>query len=107
VRTGNRILVSGTTATHGESTVVCPGDAEGQTVYVLDKIGAAIEALGGELEDVVRTRIYVRDAAGAEGVARVHGHYFGAIRPANTLIAIGGLVGRYEVEIEAEAEVSS
>ena len=107
VRTGNRILVSGTTATHGESTVVCPGNAEGQTVYVLDKIGAAIEALGGELEDVVRTRIYVRDAAGAEGVARVHGHYFGAIRPANTLIAIGGLVGRYEVEIEAEAEVSS
>src|SRR5262249_15800663 len=62
VRSGRRILVSGTTATHGESTVVCPGDAEGQTVYVLDKIGAAIEALGGELDDVVRTRIYVRDA---------------------------------------------
>jgi len=107
VRAGNRILVSGTTATHGESTVVCPGDAEGQTVYILDKIGAAIEALGGELEDVVRTRIYVRDAAGAEVVARVHGRYFGAIRPANTLVAIGGLVGHYEVEIEAEAEISS
>ena len=56
VRAGNRILVSGTTATHGDSTMVCPGDAEGQTVYILDKIGAAIEALGGELEDVVRTR---------------------------------------------------
>jgi aryl-alcohol dehydrogenase-like predicted oxidoreductase/enamine deaminase RidA (YjgF/YER057c/UK114 family) len=105
VRAGNRILVSGTTATHGESTVVCPGDAEGQTVYILDKIGAAIEALGGELEDVVRTRIYVRNAACAEGVARVHGRYFGAARPANTLVAIAGLVGDYDVEIEAEAEV--
>jgi aryl-alcohol dehydrogenase-like predicted oxidoreductase/enamine deaminase RidA (YjgF/YER057c/UK114 family) len=106
VRAGHRILVSGTTATHGESTVVCPGDAEGQTVYILDKIGAAIEALGGELDDVVRTRIYVRDATRAEGVARVHGRYFGAVRPANTLVAIAGLVGDYEVEIEAEAEVS-
>jgi len=106
VRVGARILVSGTTATHGESIVVCPGDAEGQTVYVLDKIGGAIEALGGELADVVRTRIYVRDVTRAEAVARVHGRYFGAVRPANTLVAIAGLVGGYEVEIEAEAEVS-
>jgi aryl-alcohol dehydrogenase-like predicted oxidoreductase/enamine deaminase RidA (YjgF/YER057c/UK114 family) len=105
MRAGTRILVSGTTATHGDDTVVCPGDAEGQTVYVLDKIGAAIEALGGELEDVVRTRIYVRAAACAEAVARVHGRYFGAVRPANTLVQIAGLVGGYEVEIEAEAEV--
>ena len=86
--------------------MVCPGDAEGQTVYILDKIGAAIEALGGELEDVVRTRIYVRDARSAEAVARVHGRYFGTVRPANTLVAIAGLVGDYEVEIEAEADVA-
>jgi enamine deaminase RidA (YjgF/YER057c/UK114 family) len=105
VRAGRRILVSGTTATHGESTMVCPGDAEGQTVYVLDKIGAAIEALGGELDDVVRTRIYVRDAKCAEAVARVHGRYFAAVRPANTLVEIAGLIGGYEVEIEAEAEL--
>jgi aryl-alcohol dehydrogenase-like predicted oxidoreductase/enamine deaminase RidA (YjgF/YER057c/UK114 family) len=105
IRSGARILVSGTTATHGESTMVCPGDAEAQTVYVLDKIDAAIEALGGELQDVVRTRVYVRDAECAEAVARVHGRYFGAIRPANTLVEIAGIVGGYEVEIEAEAEI--
>ena len=106
VRVGNRILTSGTTATHADSTVVCPGDAEAQTVYILDKLGAAIEALGGELEDVIRTRVYLRDAAQAEPVARVHGRYFGAVRPANTFVQIGGLVGNYEVEIEAEADVS-
>jgi enamine deaminase RidA (YjgF/YER057c/UK114 family) len=105
VRARRRILVSGTTATHAEGTVVCPGDAESQTVYILDKIGAAIEALGGELDDVVRTRIYLRDTRQADAVARVHGRYFGAIRPANTLVQIAGLVGDYEVEIEAEAEV--
>ena len=47
----------------------------------------------------------MRDAACAEPVARVHGRYFGAVRPANTLVQIGGLVGGYEVEIEAEADV--
>ncbi|MCX7961391.1 MAG: aldo/keto reductase [Burkholderiales bacterium] len=105
LRVGDRILVSGTTATHGADTVVCPGDAEGQTVYILDKIGAAIEALGGRLEDVVRTRVYLRDASVWEPVSRVHGRYFGAARPVNTLVEISRLVGNWEVEIEAEAVV--
>jgi enamine deaminase RidA (YjgF/YER057c/UK114 family) len=106
IRVGNRILVSGTTATHGSGEVVCPGDAQGQTVYVLDKIAASVASLGGRLADVVRTRIYVRDAAQCEPVARVHGRYFGAVRPANTLIEIARLVGdEYAVEIEAEAVV--
>lgn len=105
VRSGNRILVSGTTATHSAGTVICPGDAEGQTVFILDKIAASIEALGGTLEDVVRTRIYVTDAALCEPVARVHGRYFGDVRPANTLIGAGSLVGDYAVEIEAEADL--
>lgn len=103
VRTGNRILVSGTTATHGKGEVVCRGDPAGQTVYILDKIAASIAALGGSLADVVRTRIYVRNAEECEPVARVHGHYFGDIRPANTLIEVANLVGDYDVEIEAEA----
>ena len=106
VRVGDRILVSGTTATHGAGEIVCPGDAAGQTVYVLDKIAASIAALGGTLEDVVRTRVFVRDARQWEPVARVHGRYFGAIRPVNTLVGIANLVGGYEVEIEAEAIVA-
>ncbi|MGD9510593.1 MAG: aldo/keto reductase [Geminicoccaceae bacterium] len=104
VRAGDRILVSGTTATHGSGEVVCPGDPYAQTVYVLDKIAASLAALGGSLEDVVRTRIYVRDASRWEPVARAHGRRFGQIRPANTLVE-AQLVGAYEVEIEAEAVV--
>ncbi len=105
MRVGNRILVCGTTATHGASEVVCPGDTAGQTVYALDKIKAAIMALGGTLDDVVRTRIFLRRIEAWEEASRVHGRYFGEIRPANTLVAIGALVGDYEVEIEAEAEL--
>jgi aryl-alcohol dehydrogenase-like predicted oxidoreductase/enamine deaminase RidA (YjgF/YER057c/UK114 family) len=105
VRAGNRILVSGTTATHGAGTIVCPGDAEGQTVYTLDKIGAAIEALGGRMEQVVRTRVYLKDAAKWEPVARAHGRVFGDIRPVNTMLEVSNFIGDYEVEIEAEAEL--
>jgi aryl-alcohol dehydrogenase-like predicted oxidoreductase/enamine deaminase RidA (YjgF/YER057c/UK114 family) len=106
VRSGKRILVSGTTATHGSGEVVCKGDIHGQTVYILDKIAASISSLGGTLSDVIRTRIYLRDASHWEPVARVHGRFFGNVQPANTLIAVADLVGEYDVEIEAEAELS-
>jgi aryl-alcohol dehydrogenase-like predicted oxidoreductase/enamine deaminase RidA (YjgF/YER057c/UK114 family) len=105
VRVKDRVLVSGTTATHGAGEIVCPGDPAGQTVYILDKIAASLSALGAKLEDVVRTRVYLKDADQWEAVSRIHGRYFGTIRPANTLIETSRLIGDYEVEIEAEAVV--
>jgi aryl-alcohol dehydrogenase-like predicted oxidoreductase/enamine deaminase RidA (YjgF/YER057c/UK114 family) len=106
VRVNDRILVSGTTATHGQGTVVCRGDAAGQTVYILDKIAASIRALGGDLADVVRSRVYLVNAADCDAVCEIHGRYFGDIRPANTLVEISGLIGDYLVEVDAEAIVS-
>ena len=104
VRMGERILVSGTTATHGSGQLVGRGDAAVQTSYILDKISASIKALGGSLRDVVRTRIYLQNAADCEAVSRVHGSYFGDIRPANSLVEVSALIGDgYLVEIEAEA----
>lgn len=103
VRVKDRILVSGTTATHGSGELIAPGSPASQTVYILDKIRASIEALGGTLEDVVRTRVYLRDQSAWEEVSKVHGRVFGHIRPANTLLEIGALIGKYDVEIEAEA----
>ena len=103
VRRGNRILVSGTTATHGAGEAIAPGDPASQTVYILDKIVASLSALGGSIEGVVRTRIYLANADHWELVSRVHGRYFGDVRPANTMIEVSRLVGDYLVEIEAEA----
>jgi enamine deaminase RidA (YjgF/YER057c/UK114 family) len=107
VRVGDRICISGTTATHGADRCVAPGDAGAQTTYILDKIAAAITALGGRPEDVIRTRIYVRDASAWEAVSRAHGRVFGDVLPANTLVEVASLVGDYEVEIEAEAVAES
>ena len=81
VRVGDRILVSGTTATGPNDKVVGENDPAAQTRYIIDKIETALKQLGGSLDDVVRTRIYVRDLAAVEPVARAHGERFGAIRP--------------------------
>jgi enamine deaminase RidA (YjgF/YER057c/UK114 family) len=106
VRVGDRILVSGTTAT-GPEGVVGVGDPAAQTRFILDKIEKAIRQLGGTLHDVVRTRVYVRNMADWEPIALVHGEQFGSIRPANTMVQAQLIGDEYLVEIEAEAIVGS
>ena len=102
IKEGNRIHVSGTTATHG-SKMIGGKDPAAQTHCVIDKIEGAITSLGGTLADVVRTRIFVNDIDDWEAVARAHGERFKGINPANTLVE-AKLVGKgYLVEIEAEA----
>jgi aryl-alcohol dehydrogenase-like predicted oxidoreductase/enamine deaminase RidA (YjgF/YER057c/UK114 family) len=105
VRTGNRVLVSGTTATHRDR-VVGGTDAAAQTHFVIDKIEGALVSLGASLADVVRTRVFVRRIADWEPVARAHGERFAGIRPANTLVQAELVGDDYLVEMEAEVEVS-
>jgi enamine deaminase RidA (YjgF/YER057c/UK114 family) len=106
VRAGDCILVSGTTAT-GPDGLVGGDDPAAQARYAIDKIEAAIRQLGGRLEDVVRTRIYVSRIDHWEAVARVHGERFGHIRPVNTLVEARLVGPEYLVEIEAEAIVGA
>ena len=105
VRIRDMIFVSGTTATHSSNRCVAPRDAGAQATYILDKIAASLKAAGGRIEDVVRTRVYLRNASEWEPVSRAHGRVFGNILPANTLIEAGNLIGDYAVEIEADAIV--
>lgn len=104
IRVGRRILVSGTAPVEPDGTST-PGDAGVQAARCLAIIAEAVTALGGRLEDVVRTRIFLVDPADAAAVGAAHGAVFGAIRPAATMVA-GAVLLRPEwrVEIEAEAE---
>jgi aryl-alcohol dehydrogenase-like predicted oxidoreductase len=102
-RTGSRIHVSGTTATHG-SRLVGGSDAAAQTHAVIDKIAGALQSLAAA-EDVVRTRIFVSNVAHWEAVSRAHGERFARIQPANTLVEARLIGDEYLVEIEAEAEL--
>ncbi len=102
VRQGDRIVVSGTTATHGQR-LIGGDDAEAQMHFVIDKIEGALQSLGARLDDVIRTRVYINDDDDWEAASRAHGDRFRHIRPANTLVQAGIIGAGYLVEMEAEA----
>jgi aryl-alcohol dehydrogenase-like predicted oxidoreductase/enamine deaminase RidA (YjgF/YER057c/UK114 family) len=104
VRVGDRIVVSGTTATHGPR-AIGGNDPAAQAHFAIDKIAGALQSLGGRLEDVIRTRVFVSNRDHWEPVARAHGERFGHIQPANTLVEARLIGDEYLVEIEADAEV--
>lgn len=106
VRAGRVILVSGTTATDASGSIVGLNDAAMQTRQVIGNIQSALQALGSDLADVVRTRIYVTDISRWEEVGRVHGEAFGSIRPATSMVEVSRLIDLdMLVEIEADAIV--
>ena len=106
IRVGNVVHVSGTTATDAAGAIVGRGDPRAQTVQTIENIQRALASAGARLEHVVRTRIYVTNIADWEQVGRVHGQYFGEIRPATSMVEVSKLISpEILVEIEAEAIV--
>ncbi|WP_047866222.1 RidA family protein [Rubrobacter aplysinae] len=104
VRADRSVHVSGTTATDGSGGIIGVGDAYAQTVQALRNIRVALRAAEAEMEDVVRTRIYVTDMGDGEKVGRAHREFFEEIRPASTIVEVRRLLSpEMLVEIEAEA----
>lgn len=104
VRIGNHIWVSGTTATDENGNVAGAGDAAAQARYALQKIERALHQAGASMSDVVRTRIFVTDISQWEAIGRVHGEYFGDVRPAATMVEVSKLIDPgHLVEIEVDA----
>lgn len=67
----------------------------------------AVEEAGGKPEDVVRTRMFITDAADADAIGEAHGEFFSEIRPASTMVVVAGLLdARWKVEMELEAHIS-
>lgn len=105
VRSGNVIAVTGCVGINADGTYSkSVGDQAARSLAI---IRAAIESLGGKLEHVIRTRMYVTDVTKWEEVARVHGSVFGEIRPATTIVEVARLIDTDAlIEIEADAIVA-
>jgi enamine deaminase RidA (YjgF/YER057c/UK114 family) len=104
VRAGDRVLVSGTAPVWPDGS--CDPDPYTQACRCFEIAIGAIEELGGAAADVVRTRMYLLDAADWEAVGRAHGGVFSDVRPAATMVVVAGLLDpRWRVEIELEAIV--
>jgi enamine deaminase RidA (YjgF/YER057c/UK114 family) len=97
-RRGNRIAVSGTTATGPDGAARHPGDT-----YAIE----AVKALGGRTDDIIRSRLYLAPAADWSEAGRAHKDVLGQVAPANTTLYVGSLIGEdFLVEAELEAELT-
>ena len=106
VRVGNRVYVSGTTATNEQGEIVGEGDAYAQTVQALRNVAQALRQAGATLESVVRTRMFVTDIRRWEEYGRAHQEIFGQIQPATTMVEVARLISpKMLIEIEADAEL--
>jgi len=106
VRVGERIYVTGTTATGENGEIVGAGDAYAQAVQTIKNIERALKALGAGLENVVRTRMFVTDISRWEEYGRAHGEFFREIMPATTMVEVSRLIDpQMLIEIEADAEL--
>jgi enamine deaminase RidA (YjgF/YER057c/UK114 family) len=99
---GDRVHVSGTAPIPGDGSPPPEGAYE-QACLCLEIVGEALVRAGTDLDNVVRTRTYLTDAAHFDGVARAHGEVFANVRPANTTVVTSLLDPAWKVEIEVEA----
>ncbi|MGH2585475.1 MAG: RidA family protein [Dehalococcoidia bacterium] len=102
VRAGDRVLVAGTAPIWPDGS--CDPDPEVQARRCFEIILTALREAGGEARHVVRTRMFLTNAADADAVGRAHGANFREVRPAATMVVVAALLDpRWKVEIEAEA----
>jgi len=104
VRAGSLVSVTGTVGVNADGSY--DASVASQTRRALTIIQAAIQALGGRMQDVVRTRMFVTDISHWQEIGAAHAEFFREIRPATTMVEVRKLIDEAAlIEIEADAVV--
>jgi enamine deaminase RidA (YjgF/YER057c/UK114 family) len=104
VLVNNQLEVTGTVAVDEHGKLVGKDNMYEQTRFILGKMERVINEAGFQLSDVTRTRIFVTDISRWQEVGKAHQEFFGAIKPATTMVEVRALISpEYLVEIEASA----
>lgn len=104
VKIGNIIAVSGTAPIAADGSVASPGDVYGQTKRCLEIIKDVLDKADGKLDNVIRTRIFLKDIKTWKEAAKAHGEIFSNIQPACTFAEVSGFINpEWLIEIEADA----
>jgi enamine deaminase RidA (YjgF/YER057c/UK114 family) len=102
LRVDDRVLVSGTAPIWPDGS--CDPDPAAQARRCFEIIVSALREAGAEPQDVVRTRMFITDAADGEAIGAAHAEAFGEARPVSTMVVVTGFLDpRWKCEIEAEA----
>lgn len=102
LRVGDRVFVAGTAPKWADGSV--DPDPAAQARKCFEIIDEALTRLGSSLRDVVRTRMYLVDAADFEAIGAVHGELLAEALPVNTTVVVAGLLDpRWKIELEVEA----
>lgn len=106
LRAGDTIFVTGTAPVAEDGTVHTVGDGYAQALRCLEIIRQAVEELGGKIEHVTRTRMFVTDIERWEEYGRAHKEVFGDHPPTTTMVEVRRLIHPdMLIEIEADAIV--
>lgn len=106
LKVGNQIFVAGTTAVNEVGILVGEGNAYQQAKFILAKIEKALQELGADMKDVVRTRTFITDISKWEEVGKAHEEYFSTVFPVATMVEVSGLIEpKMLVEIEVDAVI--
>ncbi len=106
LRVGPFVYIAGTTAIEPSGKLHAPGDTYAQTLFIFQRIEAALEEVGAELRHVVRTRAFLTDmAAGGSGFVKAHGEIFAGIEPVTSGVEAGLTTPGMMIEIEVDAVI--
>ncbi|NEZ56086.1 RidA family protein [Adonisia turfae] len=106
IRAGNQIFMSGTAPVDDQGNTVAPGDGYAQAKRCFQIIQKTLRAMGADLSNIVRTRMYVTDISRWQEYGQAHQEFMGAYPPTTAMVEVSALIDPdMLIEIEVEALV--